>query len=324
MSKKFEISYNHFMKPTRFSHLLCFLIFFSLTACTASGGTQSGQAAFTALNRDTLESYTGTFAIMFEGQQTWLYRLETRKAKSLREENLHIEGVAQASNPGDVRVVTDGSTTWMVGPGTDNECVQFPNGQGMDPTYILPETLASGAQLAGKLTYAGEESIDGIDSVHFKGSGLALGDWQKASVEVWQAKDTRALVRFRMQATGADPFFGVGQGTITARYDFGGTDSGEIAPVVGCEPPVPLPDSAKNIVRLPGLASFDAAVAGTEMLAFYQQILGQEGWTEKSPPAEADGATVLNYARGADEVQVVIEPADGGGSQVKLILVTTE
>lgn len=237
----------------------------------------------------------------------------------MREESLHIEGVSPAFNPGDVRLVTDGSTTRMIGAGTDDQCVQFPNDHGMDPTFILPESLASSEALVGSLKYAGEGKINGVASLHFRGQNLTIDGWEDAQVDVWQAKDTQALVAFELHAAGGDPFFNTGTGKISARYD--ARDAGEevIEPIGGCEPSIPLPADAVLYVRLPGMASFETPSSTADVQNFYQQALGQEGWAEKEPAAQAENSVVLSYSRSAEEVEIHIETAPAGGSKVKFL-----
>lgn len=294
----------------------------SRTADPASGSTQNaspGKPAFTDLNRDTYSSYFSKFEVQFEGPQRWRYELRTRRSPALREFNLHMEGFDRAANPGDVRIVTDGKTSWMIGPGTDEQCVQFPNNQGMDPTLLFPEMLVSNKNLAALLAYQGEESIGGIAALHYSGSAPAVGDWKDARIDVWQDKAGKGLLRFAMQASGADPFFGKGAGRLTAQYEASALDVAEIAPVQGCEISVPLPDSAAMFVRLPGLASFESPAGLDEMRKFYQTRLAQGNWSEKEPPEQGESVVVLSYQRDNEAVEIQIETVAGGGTKVKLI-----
>ncbi len=294
----------------------------SRTADPAGGSTQNaspGKPAFTDLNRDTYSSYSSKFEVRFDGPQPWRYELQTRRSPALREFNLHMEGFDRAANPGDVRIVTDGKTSWMIGPGTDEQCVQFPNNQGMDPTLLFPDMLVPNKNLAALLAYQGEESIGGIAALHYSGSAPAVGDWKDAQIDIWQDKAGRGLLRFTMQASGADPFFGKGAGKLTAQYEASALDVAEIAPVQGCEISVPLPDSAAMFVRLPGLASFESPAGLEEMRKFYQTRLAQGNWSEKEPPEQGDGVVVLSYQRDGEAVEIQIETVTGGGTKVKLI-----
>lgn len=280
---------------------------------------QAGSAELTGLNRDTFGSYSSKFVVQFVGDNSWKYQLQTRKSAALREVNLHIEGIEKSANPGDVRMVTDGKTSWMIGPGTDEECVQFPNNQGMDPTLLYPETLMPPQDLANLMQYAGEENIAGIPSLHYSGSAPSAWKWNEAQVDVWQDKASHGLLRFNMQATGSDPFFGKGAGKLSAQYEAAALDVAEIEAVKGCEISIPLPHSTTMFVRLPGLASFESPAGTEEIRAFYQTQLPQGNWTEKDAIQQTESATVLSYQRESEGVEIQIEALAAGGSKVKII-----
>jgi hypothetical protein len=304
---------------------LCFLVCLS-AACSLAGNaasaTSKSAAAPAASAAKEPDQFASTFEIQFQGKSNWLYRLNTRKAGGLREESLHLEGIDKARNPGDIRMVTDGTTTWMIGPGTDQECVQFSNNQGMDPALILPETLVPFDNLGSQLKPAGEESIAGRSSQHFSGIFDTIGNWKYARVETWQDAQNQDLLRFTLQASGNDAIFGSGSGKIYARYKVDSLQPDAIQPVAGCKIDVPLPESAQNYVRLPGgMASFDTAQAPEAVIAYYQKTLPQQGWTEKEAPAQANGATVLQYTHSSEDVEIDIAPPQNGTTRVKLIFV---
>ena len=315
------------MKRHKFSFALLLILLF-VSACSTpptkplvSNAQNDGTSkpTLTDLNRDKFNSYSSKLLVQFDGASSWKYHLQTRKSPALREMNLHIEGVEKSANPGDIRIVTDGKTTWMIGPGTDEQCVQFPNNQGMDPTLLTPEMLIPSENLASLLPFVGEETTAGIASLHYSGSKLTFGDWKDARVDVWQDKTSHGLLRFTMQSSGTDPFFGKGAGKLNATYESAALDVTEIAPVKGCEISIPLPDSAKNFVRLPGLASFESPAGIEEIRAYFQAQLSQGNWTEKEPLQQTQSITVLSYQRGSESVEIQIEALSSGGSKVKVV-----
>lgn len=287
----------------------------------STAAVQTGSADFTyvALNRDLYNRYLAKLEVVFNGTNSWKYQLQTRKSSPMREYALHIEGIDKSANPGDVRILTDGATSWMIGPGTEDECIQYPNDIGMDPTLLYPETLISEQSLVRVLTYVGEESVAGISSRHFSGSAPSIGDWKDVQVDVWQDKASQGLLRFTMQATGEDPFFGKGVGQLTAQYEASALDVVAIPPVEGCEIGVPLPEQLDRYVRLPGMASFESASSLEEMYQYYQNALAQAGWTEKEPLEQLGEVVVLSYQKNEESVEIQIETAASGGTKVKLI-----
>jgi hypothetical protein len=281
--------------------------------------TGTGTTTFNGLNRDVGQSYDGSFVVQFTGSEPWTYTLKIRKNETLGELSLHLDGIQGANNPGDIRLVTDGQTSWISGQGTDEECVQFPNGQGMDPQWILPENLVSDQNLKNMLASTAEEKISGRDSFHFSGAANEAGDWKNVKAEVWQDKSNQALLRYTLDSQVDDPFFGTGMGQLSARYEASEPGNVAIEPVKGCEISVPLPEGASKFVRLPGMASFESSQKLDQLQIFYQQRLPKEGWTQKDVPAINDGSVVLGYVRNAEEVEIHIAPGSNGAMQVKLL-----
>lgn len=296
-----------------------------LAACSPKGTPAgSGQSPLAKLSRDTLDNYSAIFEIQFTGPVNWIYQLRTRKSPALQEANLFIHGIDKSQNPGDVRIVTDQTTTWMIGPGTDNECVQFPNNQGMDPTMIYPETLVYGVDLSSLLKLVGEGKVGNRTATHYTGSGLTVGKWQDAQVDIWLDKASQALLRFSMQAAGEDAFFGTGTGTMKAYYEVDGFDKPQIEPVAGCEIGAPLPDTATMLVRLPGMASFETTDEVENLASFYQAALPPQGWAESEPPAQSEGSTILSYTRGVENLEIHLEGTVAGGSSVMLLFLPSQ
>lgn len=289
-----------------------------------AGATQDPGAvkqALANLKQDALENYSSMFVVQFKGATNWKYELQTRKAGNQHEMSLHIEGVDKARNPGDVRFVTDGVTSWMIGPGTDNECVQFSNNTGMDPTWLYPESLVPAAGMGKLLSAAGEEKLLGRTTQRFGGQGLQSGPWKDAAVGVWKDADSGALMRFLMRASGDDPVFGAGSGKLEAEYAVDGLTAPAIEPVKGCEISVPLPEGATHYVRLPGMASFESAAAFADAARFYQEQLPQQGWEEAEQLTQTANAVVVSYKRGAEEVEIHAEANPKGGSTVKILFI---
>jgi hypothetical protein len=300
--------------PIRLIILCCAIV---ITSCVRPWGTPTPDRP--VLERDAAESYSAEFHIQFNGVKSWSYLIKTRKSPTLREINLHIEGLDETQNPGDIRMVTDNTTTWMTGEGTDNQCVQFPNGAGMDPTYLYPETFISVMALGGALKLVGEEQLNDFTVLHFNAAGAVSGPWRDATIDHWQEKDSGMLRQFKMTAAGDDPFFATGSGNLDAMYVAGPLGSDAIEPVTGCEISVPLPEAISMFVRFPGMASFESKSSVDELVQFFQTALPGQNWVEKGPPFQVEGASVLSYLRGAEEVEIQIETNPAGGSSVKLL-----
>jgi len=281
-----------------------------------------GQPIYNEESREQLPVFTTLFTAQFSGSENWQYRLTTRKSTALREQALHIEGIEKARNPGDIRFVTDGTTSWMTGPGTDNECLQFPNGQGYDPDFLTPESFIAAPELAPWLRLTGEESIAGYSAAHYTGKEPGLGEWKNVKADLWLDLESGALLRYELAAEGADTVFSSGYGKLALRYQVENFTEPVIEPVGGCEPRVPLPESAVNYVRLPGLVSFESPAGPEEIANFYEQTLPQEGWNESEPPMEEEGKLVLSFTREAEGIEISLQAQPAGGIQVQVLFFT--
>jgi hypothetical protein len=313
--------------------ILVFIFIFLVSGCSpaatvvpgapeqSAGQTSppAGEAAPVVFNRDAWDSYSAVFQIQFTGPVSWIYRLTTRKSSTLEEYNLHIEGIESGQNPGDIRLVTDGIDTWMIGAGTGNECIQYPNNQGMDPTFLSPELLAAPGELGAMLRRMGEEPLAGVMGQHYQTTSTTVGPWNDAQVDVWMEPSSNMLLMMTMKASGDDPFFGTGSGEISVLYAAGPPEDKTIETISGCEISVPLPESAVMFVRLPGMASFESADGADEISNFYQTILPQEEWSESEPLALAGNTSILSYRRGTEVVEIYIEQAPSGGSKIQLL-----
>lgn len=302
------------MNKTTPLHFLVLFFVFAISACGSARDVNQP-----VLLRDAGGSYSSVFNIQFTGEKNWIYQLTSHESPALHEINLHIEGLPAAQNPGDVRLVSDNVTTWMIGEGTDQQCVQYPNGKGMDPTFIYPESLISLTALDGALKLVGEEQLNDIPVLHFRATGVTSGPWKEATIDFWQEKASGMLRRFAMTATGEDPFFATGSGKLDASYSAGPLTVKGIVPVPGCEVSVPLPESISMFVRLPGMASFESKTSIEDLVKFFQTQLPGQNWVEKEPPFQDKGDSVLSYQRDAEAVEIHIEANPAGGSAVKLL-----
>jgi hypothetical protein len=313
--------YDGVMKKISATQIVILLCLFVISACTPATGTPAQDTNRPLLEREAAGNYSAEFQMQFNGVKNWGYLLKTRKSPALRETSLHIEGLPITQNPGDIRLVTDNVTTWMIGNGTDQECVQFPKGKGMDPTFIYPESLISLTALDGALKLVGEEQLEGLTVLHFRATGAKSDPWKDATIDLLQDKAIGMLRQFTMTATGEDPFFAAGSGKLVARYNAGPLENEAIEPVTGCEISVPLPEGINMFVRLPGMASFESQSSIEDLVKFFQTTLPGQNWTEKEPTVQVKGETVLSYQRDGEEVEIHIEKNPEGKNSVKVLFI---
>ena len=301
-----------------------FMLFLALVSLACSSNTnlnsQSGEQGgtpfttnnYAGLNEKALGSYLSSFIIEFQGSYTWRYEMTTRYDGTLVEYSIHIEGVDKSKNPGDIRMVSDGVTNWMTGPGADNECFMFPSNLDLGPSFLTPDDLLSVQPGDEMMEDAGQEQIQGFTTNHHTLHADQLDSWEDLNLEMWLA-DSDAVLRYQMQAAGPDPLFDAGDGEVNALYEVVDTGPQQIDRVTGCDIDLPIPDSATNLIRFPNLISFNSSAEPSDIADYYLDEMDALRWVLKEDPLIFDdGSILLTYNRLDNTVIISIEPRDNG------------
>jgi hypothetical protein len=141
----------------------------------------------------------------------------------------------------------------------------------------------------GAAKLADEPDLGGIATQHytFNATSLSLPEGTIANGEVWIAKNGGYVVKYMLEITGADAFFGKGiQGTRQVEYSLSGVGANpEVVYPTGCEPvlaDMPATEDASDVTRLPGLLEYSTNAATADILTFYTNQLTTLGWEEVS------------------------------------------
>lgn len=322
--------------------VLSFVVFLALTACSISinGGSDSGSSknntysssssdgdadsgfssekdTYRGINLGTLPNYRATYTIVFEGDYTWRYTLVTRYDWELTEYSLNVQGVDAANNPGDIRLVTDGETSWMTGPGTDNECYKFPADLDLGFSFLTPDSLLLPYKITALLSSEGKEKVAGIQTAHYAAEVDTLGGLSDLQIDLWLSDEKTALL-YTLQATGEDPMFNAGEGRLTAKFEVNEIASQEIELVTGCEINFPLPGDAEQVVRFPQMVSYETRATPEYIVNYYQTYLLEEGWVVANPLITTDKGFQMSFSRG-DEVVILILTVEGETVKVQIL-----
>ncbi len=286
---------------------------------TPLSSTETPPPTYTGLALESLGAYRATFEIHFEGSFDWAYHLETRTDGSIVEYRLHLEGLNVSRNPGDVRVVIEGDTVRIRGPGTGDECMQFPSDLDLGLSFLTPDDLITPEAFQGLLDALDTEIISGTEATHHTFRQDSLGDWRDLEVDLWQDNATGAVLRYDLRAIGPDPLFDAEEGVLSGQFLVNDVGPQTIEAITGCEIDLPLPPDAARLARLPGLITFESVSTLTETVAFYQTALVEAGWTSLAEPQIGADAILLSYGRGARTLEINIEASDEGVN-VELLL----
>jgi hypothetical protein len=282
-----------------------------LAACTlpAVGGgtpTLAPPLAYRGLDSSILGSHQAEFRLQFDGDQSWSYRVTTRVSDQLLERSLHIEGVEGARNPGDVRLVSDGQVSRMIGPGTNEGCLQYPSDLDVSVKFLAPDDVLPVDDFREPLVSLGQEQVAGWNTIHFVMIQAELDGWQDVTVGLWHQPDFEAVLRYDLAAEGWDPFFEAGYGRLTGSYQVIELGPQAIEPITGCEPDLPLPADRQRLVILPGVVAFESGMSLEALSAHFRQQLPQAGWQTLVEEDRSSGAVVLSYWREGESLDVTI------------------
>ncbi len=309
-------------------HLLVLVVLLALaSACSSAGGRQAravasappgSSAAYAGLQLASLPGYQASFELNFAGEASWRYRLELRSDGQAREYRLHLEGLSPSENPGDVRLVAQAGVSRMIGPGTGDECVQFPSDLDLGPAFLTPDDLLKPRLLNDALQPKGAGQLAGRDLSHYTLRAPQLDNWREVQVDLWRDEASGATLGYDLLASGTDPLFHGGQGLLAGRFRVENLAAPAIDPVAGCDIDLPLPPGAARLVRLPGLIAFDSDLPADAVTAFYQAQLAALGWQPAAEPQASGGAVVLSYALDGQTLDLNIE-STATGAHVELL-----
>ena len=273
---------------------------------------------FEGLESVPFDQYASRFEITFEGDPGWQYRLTVRQAEAAVERRLVIEGVEDTRDPGDVRMVTAQGVTRMRGPGTEDQCLQFPEQMEVNVTLLSPDDILPPKEFTESMELLGQEQVVGFDANHYAVEQAELDAWQQVRADIWISRAGSTVVQYELEALGWDPYFGAGWGQLSGRYQLLEVGQQAIEPIEGCQVDLPLPDSTRNLVVLPEVVAFGSEQTLEELTAFYQERLEQDGWRALAQEERTSGAAVLNYLRDAERLTVTIRRFNEG-TQVELL-----
>ncbi|MGA9533473.1 MAG: hypothetical protein WBR18_12215 [Anaerolineales bacterium] len=295
-----------------------------LTSCRglapkSDAPTLSEPFTFNGMDESALGPHAANFDLSFDSDDPWAYSVRTRVSEDALERALHIDGVSDARNPGDVRMVTESGISRMRGPGTEDECLRFPDTMNVNLSFLNPDDVLLPGAFREPLVAIDQEPIAGRSATHFAMLQDELDGWQEVQVGLWIDNESGAVLRYDLAASGWDPFFGGGFGRMEGSYQVESLGSQTIEPIAGCQVGYPLPDQVEGLVKLPGVVAFETPMTVDDTVAFYRDALVAAGWNRDQEEARSSGAVVLSYRREGESINVTIRDT-GNRTKVELLI----
>lgn len=216
--------------------------------------------------------------------------------------------------------------TWQIGDtaymmtGDDQSCVSFSSegaGNDIQKGTFNPSMLGS----IQDAKYVGRDTVNGIPAKHYKynsktGLLTALGE---VSGETWVAVDGGYVVKDTVTWKGGGGFLGLGSSTATGdgswTWELSEVNQPiEIKPPEGCsgsQLDLPIMPDASEKSRFGDMTSYKTASKPADVATFYKKELAAAGWQPEGEPTEMGDVVILNFAKDAQKLNVMITASDG-------------
>lgn len=229
-----------------------------------------------------LGPFRSIFLLTFDGSQDWIYQLETRYDGVLTEYNLHIEGLESSKNPGDIRLVNSYGVNKMIGPGTDDICMQFPDEMPTGALFLSPVDLVNPDALVQDWKVQENQLYLGRQTSRYTTSQDYYYGWEDVEVTFNIDSACGAMLNYIFDTVGKDPLYDYGGGKIHGEFSVVEVGPQKIAPIEGCEIPIPIPEDAYEIIILPGVYSYKSSVGPVRTDQFLTEELHARGWVRET------------------------------------------
>jgi hypothetical protein len=235
-----------------------------------------------------LGPFRSIFYLTFNGKQDWVYQVETRYDGALTEYSLHIEGLESSKNPGDIRLVNSNGINKMIGPGTDNVCMQFPDEMPTGALFLSPVDLVNPDALIQDWQIQENQLYLGRQTSRYTTAQDYYYGWEDVEVTFNIDSQSGAMLNYIFDTVGKDPLYDYGGGEIHGEFSVVEIGPQKILPVEGCEIPIPIPEDAYEIIILPGVFSYKSSLGPVKTDQFLTQELLPQGWGREAAEVNDD------------------------------------
>lgn len=307
------------------------------TASPSSGGGD-GSAPVTRLENisgalQTLDSYRLSIQISYRGtnadgqEQTGSMLMLQEYIRASGDQHIAVtnENSASPEQNGKFEFYQIGDTFYMLNP-TDDTCFSYSGSEGM-PTDTNPMDITEAFNNLESLELVERNvNVNGVAADHYKFDERALtpgSGIDKASGEVWLARDGNFVVKMTVEATGTMDLF-QGSGTTSWTYELSQINQlSEIAIPESCKTQgsaeYPIPENALNQTILGDMVTFESPDSPAVLAAFYKEKMPEQGWTLLEEQ-DISMLQMLSFTKeGSGKVSITITGAEGSNTTVLII-----
>ena len=263
-----------------------------------------------------LDSYRSHFEMTFDSAtgaeaEHWVYEMD---AEYVREPFAQRVVMQVSDTEESFEIVYIGDRQYIVLG--DGQCISTSadEGEAMDAEIFEPDDVIGGLENARRVRP--DERVNGILCRHytFNEASVMWAGFAHAEGEVWVAVDEDYVVRYALQADGKDPTT-EDEGHIEWEYEIHDVNMPiTIEPPSGCEATeseFPIMPDATDMTTMGDMTMYTSASPFDDVLAFYQEQMQANGWSDTGDTFIASDTAMLSYTKEERTVTIALTSEDG-------------
>ncbi|GAB4495728.1 MAG: hypothetical protein OHK0052_03960 [Anaerolineales bacterium] len=307
------------------------------TAAPVAGG-DSESAPVTRLENingglDTFESYRAVIQISYSGTdtngqaQTGSMEMVQEYIRATGDQHIAIKNVNSTTpdQNGDIEFYMVDNVFYMISAMDGGGCFSFGSDEGMPDDSPMDNVTDVFNNMENLELVARNETVNGIATDHYKfnESAIMTSGIEKASGEVWLAREGGYVVKMTVETTGIIEMF---EGNGTANWSYEVTEINKLSEIVVPEScsgqgaaEYPVPENASNQTFLGNFVSFESPDSPAVLAAFYKEKMPEQGWTLLE---EQDLGMIQMLSFNKDDggkVSITISGSEGGNTTVIIV-----
>jgi len=265
-----------------------------------------------------LDSYRGYLKMTFEGstgdeEGQWVMEMDMEHVRDPFAQRVVVRGGETGLGEGFESVQIGDQSYVVFGEG---QCISSSADEedAMDMELFDVDDTIGGLEEARRVRP--DETVNGVLCRHyvFDEKALGWGTFTHAEGEMWVAIDGEYVVKYAVQAEGKNPITG-DEGQIDWEYEIRDVNQPiTIEPPAGCEAAeseFPMMPDATNTSTFGGMVTYESSSSFDDVLAFYQEQMPAEGWSDTGDSFITEGTAMLSYAKDGSSANVTLTETDG-------------
>lgn len=265
-----------------------------------------------------LDSYRSHFLMTFDGStegetEHWIMEMSMEYAREPFAQRIVVQGGEIGLGEG-FESVQIGDQQYVVFG--EDQCISSSAdaGDATDMEIFEPDDIIGGLENARRIQP--DEQVNDILCRHYAFDETSVGwaAFTHAEGEVWIAVDGEYVVKYILEAEGKDPA-SQEEGHIEWEYEIRDVNQPvTIEPPAGCEATeseFPIISDATDMTTMGGMVTYESGSSFDVVLAFYQEQMPAEGWSDTGDSFTSPGTAMLSYAKDGRTATVMLTEEEG-------------